>query len=114
MAIIDCSCRGINPECIKCSGMGYYDSDKIDEKMRINTLKKVEDSNPDDLIPFHELIKELSHSQIRILDARLVKAIRFETKRLRICKNQRMKIEIQEKLNNLQSNYSVLMNRLNK
>ncbi|MGV8135962.1 MAG: hypothetical protein AB2L20_12165 [Mangrovibacterium sp.] len=29
MPIIDCSCKGINPDCERCMGRGYYDSEEI-------------------------------------------------------------------------------------
>ena len=39
MAIVDCSCRGINPECEKCEGKGYYDTEDIDKKPFVTVSK---------------------------------------------------------------------------
>lgn len=45
MAIIDCTCRGVNPNCEKCDGKGYYSSNMPKKKKRngsiVSKIKRV-------------------------------------------------------------------------
>jgi|GEM_PF-3145621 len=49
MAIIDCSCRGVNPNCEKCDGKGYYSprivKNKKSKKSSIKKFKYVKPPN---------------------------------------------------------------------
>jgi hypothetical protein len=77
MSIVDCSCRGINPECEKCEGKGYYNTDNNSSKSRINFIKKTEDKSKEPELSFEEKVKNIPEKGLRIIIQKLVKEIDF-------------------------------------
>jgi len=75
MQIVDCSCKGINPDCEKCFGRGYYDLDSLREIPIIHFLKKSEESKTNVELSFEEKISTLSVIEVRILILRFIKTI---------------------------------------
>ncbi len=69
MAILDCTCKGVNPNCEKCFGRGYYD----DEKQNIDRIP-FKTHRPDERVeeqktPLKEKLAEYSDHQIyRLID----------------------------------------------
>ena len=61
MPRIDCICGGRNPNCDKCSGSGYYDTEKITNQKKIFIPKeKKHNSTKDIKKPFSKSVKELT------------------------------------------------------
>lgn len=78
MSIVDCTCKGINPDCERCFGRGYYDTDITSEHKRIFVAKdnkEVKNSDTDKELPFSQKVKSLAKLEIEKLIRELIKSI---------------------------------------
>ena len=75
MPIIDCSCKGISPECEKCFGRGYYDTDDKEYKSHIHFSKETKNKETKEELPFTEKISSLSAIELKQLINKIISRI---------------------------------------